>query len=188
MRRAWVPRGKAFRKEARRQHATSRADRPRIDDALVTTTMTVYVALLRAVNVGGTGKLPMAELVALCMAASFASARTYIASGNVVFASDLAEAHVRLALERRLTAHVGRRMGVMVRTAAEMADVLARNPWPAAPGNRVMALFVDGPQRRSHDRCSGGWSMLVALARAERGLRNSPRKARSCRRRFAHAN
>jgi hypothetical protein len=41
-----------------------------------------YVALLRAVNVGGTGKLPMAELRAMCEQAGFAEARTRIASGN----------------------------------------------------------------------------------------------------------
>ena len=47
--------------------------------------MTVYIALLRAVNVGGTGKLPMEQLVELCAGAGFTGARTYIASGNVIF-------------------------------------------------------------------------------------------------------
>ena len=56
--------------------------------------MTAYVALLRAVNVGGTGKLPMAELKRLCDAAGFGRARTYIASGNVLFESGLTEAEV----------------------------------------------------------------------------------------------
>lgn len=41
--------------------------------------MTAYVALLRAVNVGGTGKLPMAELVRICEAIGFTAIRTYIA-------------------------------------------------------------------------------------------------------------
>ena len=47
--------------------------------------MPTYIALLRAVNVGGTGKLPMAELKAMCVAEGFADVQTYIASGNVVF-------------------------------------------------------------------------------------------------------
>jgi uncharacterized protein (DUF1697 family) len=47
--------------------------------------MTTYIALLRAVNVGGTGKLPMAELKAMCIEMGFANVQTYIASGNVVF-------------------------------------------------------------------------------------------------------
>ena len=46
--------------------------------------MAAFVALLRAVNVGGTGKPPMTELVRVCEAAGFASVRTYIASGNAV--------------------------------------------------------------------------------------------------------
>ncbi len=50
--------------------------------------MTTFVALLRAVNVGGTGKLAMRDLAALCRGAGFSDVRTYIASGNVVFTSD----------------------------------------------------------------------------------------------------
>lgn len=47
--------------------------------------MPVYVALLRAVNVGGTGKLSMSDLKALCVAEGFGGVETFIASGNVVF-------------------------------------------------------------------------------------------------------
>ena len=105
--------------------------------------MPAYVALLRAVNVGGTGKLPMRELAAMCEAAGFARVRTYIASGNVVFASDADEAGVRAALEARLAAYAGKPVGVLVRTAAEMAAVLAANPFPDAAPNRTVAIFLD---------------------------------------------
>ncbi len=105
--------------------------------------MTAYVALLRAVNVGGTGKLPMATLAGLCEAAGFNQVRTYLASGNAVFASDADEDAVRTALEARLQAYAGKPLSVIVRSAAEMAAVLARNPFTDRPGNRVMALFVD---------------------------------------------
>ena len=107
--------------------------------------MTAYVALLRAVNVGGTGKLPMTKLKAMCEAAGFDQVRTYIASGNVVFTSDLPEDRVRAAIEAPLEAYAGKSVGVLVRTAAEMADTLARNPFADKPGNRTVALFVDGP-------------------------------------------
>lgn len=53
--------------------------------------MTSFVALLRAVNVGGTGKLPMSELKVMCQAVGFQDARTYIASGNVVTVAKLVE-------------------------------------------------------------------------------------------------
>ena len=49
--------------------------------------MAAFIALLRAVNVGGTGKLPMSDLKAMCDALGFGGVRTYIASGNVVFAA-----------------------------------------------------------------------------------------------------
>ncbi len=107
--------------------------------------MTGYVALLRAVNVGGTGKLPMSTLTKLCETAGLTDVRTYIASGNLVFRSNQTEPEIRLALEHQLHACAGKSIGVVVRTAAEIADVLARNPFPGAPGNRAMALFVDGP-------------------------------------------
>jgi len=105
--------------------------------------MTSYVALLRAVNVGGTSTLPMTALVRLCATAGFARARTYIASGNAMFDADGDEPAVRTALAAQLEAFAGRRIEVIVRTAAEIADVAARNPFPDAPGNRVMALFTD---------------------------------------------
>jgi uncharacterized protein (DUF1697 family) len=107
--------------------------------------MTAFVALLRAVNVGGTGKLAMTELAAMCEAAGFARVRTYIASGNVVFASALDEAGVKRALETRLAAHAGKPVGVLVRTADELAAVLAINPFPDAAPNRTVAIFLDDP-------------------------------------------
>ena len=105
--------------------------------------MPAYVALLRAVNVGGTGKLPMSELKAMCVAEGFAGVQTYIASGNVVFESKLPAAKVKAALEKRLQAYAGKPVGVVIRTAAEMAAVLAANPFPKAPGNWTVAIFLD---------------------------------------------
>jgi len=105
--------------------------------------MNTYVALLRAVNVGGTGKLPMAELVGMCQRAGFRDVRTYIASGNAVFSSSLDETGVRDSLAQCLHAYAGKPVGVLVRSAAEMAAVIARNPFKDAAGNRVIALFID---------------------------------------------
>jgi uncharacterized protein (DUF1697 family) len=105
--------------------------------------MTAFVALLRAVNVGGTGKLAMSELKAMCEELGFTQVQTYIASGNVVFASRKSEAAIKAALEKRLESHAGKGVGVLVRNAAEMAAVLANNPFPKLPPNRTMALFLD---------------------------------------------
>ena len=105
--------------------------------------MGAYVALLRAVNVGGTGKLAMSDLKAMCIDSGFEEVRTYIASGNVVFTSELDEAGVRAALEARLKALAGKPVGVLVRTAAEMAAVLEDNPFPQAKPNFTVAIFLD---------------------------------------------
>ncbi len=107
--------------------------------------MNAFVALLRAVNVGGTGKLPMAELKAMCEAAGFQSVRTYIASGNVVFQSKKTEAQVKAALETALAGYAGKPVGVLVRSASEMAEVLAGNPFKQMPANRTVAFFLNGP-------------------------------------------
>jgi uncharacterized protein (DUF1697 family) len=108
-------------------------------------TMTSYVALLRAVNVGGTGKLPMTDLTALCEQCGFAKVKTFIASGNVVFHSGKSATHVKKSLEEQLLDYAGKAVGVHIRTASELAAVLAANPFPEAPGNRTVAIFLDEP-------------------------------------------
>jgi uncharacterized protein (DUF1697 family) len=105
--------------------------------------MTAFVALLRAVNVGGTGKLAMSDLKQICEELGFVPVRTYIASGNVVFESRKSEAAIRTALEKRLEAYAKKPVGVLVRTAAEMAQVAADNPFPKLAPNRTMAVFLD---------------------------------------------
>ncbi|MGB7974432.1 MAG: DUF1697 domain-containing protein [Roseiarcus sp.] len=105
--------------------------------------MPVLVVLLRAVNVGGTGKLPMGDLKRLCEKAGFRNVRTYIASGNVVAEHDGAEAKAKTALEAELRIYAGKPVGVIVRTAGEMAKVSANNPFPDRPANLTAAIFLD---------------------------------------------
>lgn len=127
-----------------------------------------FIALLRAVNVGGTGKLPMKELTGMCEDAGFRSVRTYIASGNVIFESKLGEKAIRKELERRLLEYAGKPVAVAVRTAAEMAEVLAANPFPDAPPNRTMAIFLDSaPPEKCLDAVSGRVDEEVAVGRRE---------------------
>ena len=107
--------------------------------------MTQYVAFLRAVNVGGTGKLPMAELRAMCEAVGFTHVRTYIASGNVVFDSRLDAASAKRTLEASLEAYAGKPVGVLIRTGAELAAVREGNPFKSSAPNRTVAIFLDAP-------------------------------------------
>jgi uncharacterized protein (DUF1697 family) len=105
--------------------------------------VTAYVALLRAVNVGGTGRLPMAKLVQLCESLGFGDVASYIASGNVVFSSKRKERQVKSLLEECLASFAGRPVGVLVRTADEIGAVVATNPFHGSPPNRTVAIFLD---------------------------------------------
>ncbi|MCF3638595.1 DUF1697 domain-containing protein [Rhizobium sp. TRM95111] len=106
--------------------------------------MPVHVALLRAVNVGGTGKLPMAELRAICEGLGFAGVETYIQSGNVLFRSDLSAGEAEAVLDEALARRLGKAPGVMIRSAAELAALVAGNPFPQAKPNVLMVNFLPG--------------------------------------------
>jgi uncharacterized protein (DUF1697 family) len=104
-----------------------------------------FVALLRAVNVGGTGALRMPELVAICVAAGFSDVRTYIQSGNVVFQSRLSGTRARGVLERALEDALGRKVDVVLRDAEAMRAVVLNNPMPDAPGAKLAVVFSSKP-------------------------------------------
>jgi len=130
--------------------------------------MTTYAALLRAVNVGGTGKLPMSELRAMCSSIGFSNVRTYIASGNVVFESKLSESSVKAKLERCLEDYAGKPVGILIRTGAELAAVLANNPFSSAAPNRTVAIFLDAPPPADVlDSLSGQQTEEIALGTRE---------------------
>lgn len=130
--------------------------------------MTRYIAFLRAVNVGGTGKLPMAELRAMCESIGCSNVRTYIASGNVVFDSRLSESSVKARLEACLKRYAGKPVGVLIRSGAELAAVLAGNPFTAAAPNQTVAIFLDAkPPADTVDRVSGLQAEELALGTRE---------------------
>jgi uncharacterized protein (DUF1697 family) len=118
--------------------------------------MTVYIALLRAVNVGGTGKLPMATLKTICGELGFEKVETYIASGNVVFESRMAPAGVKNKLEKALADYAGKPVGVALRTAAELQAVLRANPFPKAEPKFTAVIFLDSnPPRDALKHATG---------------------------------
>lgn len=118
--------------------------------------MARFVAFLRAVNVGGTGKLPMKDLVQLCTDAGFEDVQTYIASGNVVFSTDLPKDQAKTALEARIEAYAGRSVPVFIRTSFELNRILDANPFPDKPGNRTMVVFLDAtPPKDALERVTG---------------------------------
>jgi uncharacterized protein (DUF1697 family) len=130
--------------------------------------MTTYAAFLRAVNVGGTGKLPMSELRAMCETLGFSNVRTYIASGNVVLDSTLAERTVKAKLEQALEEYAGKPVGVLVRTGAELAAVLAGNPFESAAPNQTVVIFLDAaPPQNVLENVSGQKSEEIRIGKRE---------------------
>lgn len=107
--------------------------------------MTAFVALLRAVNVGGTGRLPMADLRAMAAEIGFEAAETHLSSGNLLFRAGLGRAAAQAALEARLASYAGKRVAVHLRDAAEMAAIAGANPFPDAAPHSVHAVFLALP-------------------------------------------
>ena len=104
--------------------------------------MTAYVALLRGINLGKR-RLKMEDLRRIAAGLGLESPETYIASGNLLFASDKSEKALKTELEKRLAEHMGAPVGVMIRTARQMADIAGANPFAREPGNKVVAIFLD---------------------------------------------
>ncbi len=105
--------------------------------------MPVVISMLRGVNIGGHHKIKMDALRELYEALHLRSPQTYVQSGNVVFEVDdrdlaLLAARIELAIERRF----GFRVSVILRTAAELRDAAAKNPFAARPGIEPSKLAV----------------------------------------------
>ena len=98
--------------------------------------MTSYVAFLRAVNVGGNNKVPMAKLRDALTDAGLEEVATVLQSGNVVFRSRKSSEAVAKAVEATIAEAFGLQIGVVIRSAAELAAVAANNPFLQAEPDR----------------------------------------------------
>ena len=105
--------------------------------------VTTYIAVLRAVNVGGRSPVSMAALRDFAEALGFARPQTLLQSGNLVFQAPRA---VPASLERLLETEASARLGLdtefMVRTAGEWDRVIAGNPFPAEAVSDPSHLLV----------------------------------------------
>jgi uncharacterized protein (DUF1697 family) len=110
--------------------------------------MPTYVILLRAVNVGSTGKLPMADFRKLLAEVKCANIETYIQSGNAVVDAKCSAAALAKTVAAALAKYMGSPVPVIVRTHAELDRLIAANPFAkeaAADGARVHVAFLEGP-------------------------------------------
>ena len=112
--------------------------------------MTRAVALLRAVNVGGTGKVAMPELCKLLTGLGLLNVKSLLQSGNVVFGcAGSANAALEAKLEAAVAASLGLRTEFFVRSALEWDAIVAGNPYPGAarddPSHLVVMTFKSAP-------------------------------------------
>jgi uncharacterized protein (DUF1697 family) len=143
--------------------------------------VTSYVALLRGVNLVGKSTLKMADLKSIADELELQSARTFIASGNLLFSSDSSELALREMLQARLRQHMLKDVWVTLRTAAEMEAVARANPFPEMPGNNVQAFFLNEPPpanlldtvRNQNDERIAAGVREVYVAYGEKGIGRS---------------
>ena len=127
--------------------------------------MTTFIALLRAVNLGARNKVPMAELRKRLSAIGFAGVRTYVQSGNVVFAAGDGEAAAHAAAVNGVIARdFGIDVQVLVLTAAQMAQVAAANPF--ADGDAGGKAQADDADRASGDKSLHATFLFAPVERA----------------------
>jgi len=110
--------------------------------------MVTYVGLLRGVNVGGRGKVSMADLRGLHERLGHTDVVTYIQSGNVVFATDESDpVLVAVTIESAIAAELEVDVRVIVRTPGELAAVVAVNPYAATadPARIGIAFLASTP-------------------------------------------
>lgn len=129
--------------------------------------MPVYVALLRAINVGGTRKLPMAELKSLCEGLGFADVSTFIQSGNVIFRDGGDQDEIAARLDAALAQRLGKPPGVFLRRPGELAAIAKANPFSAMEPNRVLVSFFAEPvpEDALHGLVAPDGEEVVALGR-----------------------
>jgi uncharacterized protein (DUF1697 family) len=111
--------------------------------------MPVYVALLRGINLGGHKKIKMDELRASLAALGFAEVKTYIQSGNVVFkAAKISDKALSKKIEATILSQFGHSVSVMIRTAEELEQVIANNPFLKQPDidqTKLHVMFLREP-------------------------------------------
>jgi uncharacterized protein (DUF1697 family) len=111
--------------------------------------MARYVALLRGINVGGHAKVPMAALRQTCESIGCTGVATYIQSGNVVLDSPLDAAKLRGELEKAIAEQLGVSPVVVIRTHAELDEVITANPFPTADTGHLHVGFLTEPPDES---------------------------------------
>ena len=98
------------------------------------------IVLLRAVNVGGNNKLPMAGLRDALSSVGLKNVRTYIQSGNIVCRSSLAPAKVGTLVESTIESTFALQVPCVALSQEELHEAVAQ--WPVPQGAAAKTLHI----------------------------------------------
>jgi uncharacterized protein (DUF1697 family) len=118
----------------------------------VTSSPTRWVALLRGINVGRARQVSMPRLTEVLTARGYGNVRTHLRSGNVLVDSPLTEAELVTDLERAIEQEFGFAVPVVVRTAEELAAVIAGDPLATVATDPARYLVTFLPEPPASDR------------------------------------
>jgi uncharacterized protein (DUF1697 family) len=105
--------------------------------------MKTYIALLRAINVGGNSKIAMADLKAMLADLGYINPQTLLQTGNLVFQSkESSAAKLETKLERAAAERFDLETDVFVRAATEWDQAIAANPFPKEAASDPSHLLI----------------------------------------------
>ncbi|MCD9023557.1 DUF1697 domain-containing protein [Cohnella silvisoli] len=117
--------------------------------------MTIYIALIRGINVGGKNKVPMAELKLSLQAIGLNNVQTYIQSGNVLFESEDGAEQLRGRIEQAIEASFGVTATVVLRTAEQLERIIEGCPYAAdslLEGESIqVSVLTEAPSQKAID-------------------------------------
>jgi uncharacterized protein (DUF1697 family) len=91
--------------------------------------MTIYILLLRGINVGGNNMIKMPELKGMLEEMGLSKVQTYINSGNVVFESEDSVEELRPKIEQEIAKRLGLSVDIVLRTSADWTRIIENNPY-----------------------------------------------------------
>jgi uncharacterized protein (DUF1697 family)/3-methyladenine DNA glycosylase AlkD len=114
----------------------------RASSSLPTPTRTVVIALLRGINVAGQKRVPMLELREIAATLGFEHVQSYIQSGNLVFATDLAPEAAEASLEKAIAKRFGFSVDVIARSDSAWREFAQGSPFPEAERERPHLVLL----------------------------------------------
>lgn len=128
-----------------------------------------WVALLRGINLGSRRRVPMARLRELAEDLGYTDVATHLNSGNLLLTSEAVEPVLAAQLAAALQESFGFAVDVVVRSGAELGEVLAANPYPHGDPKQVQVVFLAGPV------AAGAADRMTELATSAEQFQLAPR-------------